>query len=300
MWRLLLGTMGVRAKSHYVKFGLTQSRKIFCVSRRANTPVSRSCVKRSFSGQGVSHERSWPWVISPQYCLQNEAKATTCLADSTIDRRASSAWSFCRPQPFRSQCFFFSIPQCNCWSGPMKLRNKFWNCGPTVKGGQPTTWCRRQRFMFAKLPRWLSAGQEKVDAKSQQWNPWSKVDKLRRKGKDLIPNRNFSTMRMIRHRTFPSKDESTNGGRSHQTTKNAKKADATASTQAPPLRWRKCVWRRVFAIFFTLSWKFRKTQPRQSKLDVVWLGPKEPCPRTQRSGHGRIRTEDRLIRSPTP
>ena len=59
---------------------------------------------------------------------------------------------------------------------------------------------------------------------------------LRRKGKDLIPNRNFSTMRMIRHRTFPSKDESTNGGRGHQTTKNAKKADATASTQAPPLR----------------------------------------------------------------
>ena len=28
-------------------------------------------------------------------------------------------------------------------------------------------------------------------------------------------------------------------------------------------------------------------------------GSKEPCPRTQRSGHGRIRTEDRLIRSPT-
>ena len=83
--------------------------------------------------------------------------------------------------------FFFSIPQGNCWSGPMKLRNKIWNCGPTVKGGQPTTWCRRQRFMFAKLPRWLSAGQEKVDAKSQQWNPWSKVDNLRRKGNDLIP-----------------------------------------------------------------------------------------------------------------
>ena len=29
-------------------------------------------------------------------------------------------------------------------------------------------------------------------------------------------------------------------------------------------------------------------------------GSKEPCPRTQRSGHDRIRTEDRLIRSPTP
>ena len=28
-------------------------------------------------------------------------------------------------------------------------------------------------------------------------------------------------------------------------------------------------------------------------------GSKDPCPRTQRSGHGRIRTEDRLIRSPT-
>ena len=156
---------------------------------------------------------------------------------------------FLQTTTFSQSVFFFSIPQCNCWSGPMKLRNKFWNCGATVKGGQPTTWCRRQRFMFAKLPRWLSAGQEKVDAKSQQWNPWSKVDNLRRKGKDLIPNRNFSTMRMIRHRTFPSKDESTNGGRGHQTTKNAKKADATASTQAPPLRWRKCASRRVFAIF---------------------------------------------------
>ena len=31
-------------------------------------------------------------------CLQNTPKAITCLVDSTIDRRASSAWSFCRPQ----------------------------------------------------------------------------------------------------------------------------------------------------------------------------------------------------------
>ena len=40
----------------------------------------------------------------------------------------------------------------------------------------------------------------------------SKVDDLPRMGKDLITNRTFSTMRsrMIRHRTFPSKDESTN------------------------------------------------------------------------------------------
>ena len=29
-------------------------------------------------------------------------------------------------------------------------------------------------------------------------------------------------------------------------------------------------------------------------------GSKELCPRTQRSGHGLIRTEDRLIRSLTP
>ena len=164
----------LRARAHYVEFGLTQSRKIFCacVSRWANTPVSPSCIKRSFSRQGVNHKISRPWVISPQSCLQNVAKATTCLADSTIARRASSAWSFCRPQPFRSQCFFFSIPQCNCWSGPMKLRKKFSNGGPTVKGGQATTWCRRQRFMFDKLPRWLSAGRQKVDAKSQEWNPW--------------------------------------------------------------------------------------------------------------------------------
>ena len=51
----------------------------------------------------------------------------------------------------------------------------------------------------------------------------SKVDDLPRMGKDLITNRTFSTMRMIRHRTFPSKDESTNVDRGHQTTKNAKK-----------------------------------------------------------------------------
>ena len=175
---------------------------------------------------------------------------------------------------FAVSVFFFSIPQCNCWSGPMKLRNKFWNCGPTVKG-QPTTWtwCRRQRFMFAKLPRWLSAGQEKLDAKSQQWNPWSKVDNLRRKGKDLIPNRNFSTMRMIRHRTFPSKDESTNGGRGHQTTKNAKKSRRNGVNAGPSSALTKVRLTPRFANFFTLSWKFGKTQPRQSKLDVVWLGP---------------------------
>ena len=29
-------------------------------------------------------------------------------------------------------------------------------------------------------------------------------------------------------------------------------------------------------------------------------GSKELCPRTQRSGNDRIRTEDRLVRSPTP
>ena len=64
---------------------------------------------------------------------------------------------------------------------------------------------------------------------------------LRRKGKDLIPNRNFSTMRMIRNRTFPSKDESTNGGRGHQTTKKRKKSrrngvDAGTSSALTRLR----------------------------------------------------------------
>ena len=52
----------------------------------------------------------------------------------------------------------------------------------------------------------------------------NKVDHLRRKGKDLIPNKTFSTMRMTQHQTFPSKDESTNGGRGHQTTRNQKKS----------------------------------------------------------------------------
>ena len=171
----------------------------------------------------------------------------------------------------------------------MKLRNKFSNCGPTVKGGQPTTWCRRQRFMFDKLQTctsmvvgWTGEGgcQESTvksveyQTKTRNWcrrrfalsgassffrksqtgeaperakrlSPISRLclifykffpllnlqvksvkakwTDLRTKGMDLIPNRTFSTMRMIRHRTFPSKHELTNGGRGHQTTKNAKK-----------------------------------------------------------------------------
>ena len=66
-----------------------------------------------------------------------------------------------------------------------------------------------------------------------------------------------SSMRMIRHQSLPSQDDSTNGRRGHQTTRNAKNADTTASTQAPPLRWRKCVRRCVFAIFFVVMeiWK---------------------------------------------
>ena len=107
----------------------------------------------------------------------------------------------------------------------------------------------------------------------------SKVDNLRRKGKDLIPTELSLRWEWFDidswHRPFPSKDESTNGGRGHQTTKkNAKKADATASTpQAPPLRWRDCVWRRVFAIFRHRHGNLEKTQLRQSKKDVVCLGP---------------------------
>ena len=60
------------------------------------------------------------------------------------------------------------------------------------------------------------------------------------------------------------------GGRGHQTTKNAKKQ--TQRRQRRPLL---CVDESAFdaafspLIFFTLSWKFGKTQPRQSKLDVV-------------------------------
>ena len=120
--------------------------------------------------------KSWNIAIVSHFAkmlFTKRSKGYNCLVDSTIDRRASSAWSFFADHNlFAVTGVFFSIPQCNCWSGPMKLINKFSSCGPTVKGGQPTTWCRRQRFMFNKLPRWLSAGRHKVDAKSQRWNPW--------------------------------------------------------------------------------------------------------------------------------
>ena len=50
------------------------------------------------------------------------------------------------------------------------------------------------------------------------------------------------------------------------------------------------------------SWQ-RPRCPLTRTRAVIWqsvYGSNEPCPRTRRSGHGRIRTEDRLIRSPTP
>ena len=156
---------------------------------------------------------------------------------------------FLQTTTFSQSVFFFQHSSVQLLKRTNEIEIKFSNCGPTVKGGQPTTWCQRQRFMFDKLPRWLSAGRQKVDARVNSEIRESKVDNLRRKGKDIISNRIFSTMRMIRHRPFPSKDESTNGGWGHQTTKKRKIADATASTQASPLRWCDCVWRRVFAIF---------------------------------------------------
>ena len=139
----------LRARAHYVKFGLTRWRIIFCVSRRPNTPVFRSWIKRSFPGQGVSYEISRWWVISPQSCSHNVAKATTAWWTPRLIEEQVQPGLF----------FFFSTPQCNCWSGPMNLRRKFSNSGPKVNRWQPTTWCWRQRnFMFDKLPRWLSTG----------------------------------------------------------------------------------------------------------------------------------------------
>ena len=65
----------------------------------------------------------------------------------------------------------------------------------------------------------------------------SKVDNLRRKGKDIIPNRTFSSTRMIRHRTFPSKmSQQTVVEVIKRQKKKRKKADAKASMQAPTLR----------------------------------------------------------------
>ena len=268
----------IRAQAHCVEFWLTQSRKIFCVSRRVNTPVSPSCIKHSFSGQGVSHERSWLWVISPQSCLQNVAQATTCLADSTIDRRASSAWSFCRPQPFRSQCFFFSAflsatAEADQWNWDQIL--ELWadserrtannmvskatfhvrQATSMVVGWTAESGCQESTVKSVKAKWTISVERERTLSPTEfslRWE-WFDIDRFPRKMSQR------TVVEVIKRQ------------------KTQKKADATASTQAPPLRWRDCVWRRVFAIF-SASWKFGKTQLRQSKKDVVCPGPKASLP----------------------
>ena len=112
----------------------------------------------------------------------------------------------------------------------MNLRKRISKCGPTVKGGQSTTLCRKQRnFMFDKWSPWLSAGREKVDAKSQQWIPWNKV-----------PNRTFSAKRMIRLRTFPRKDESINE-RWSRSSNDKKKKTQQKQTQRGQRRHHLCV-----------------------------------------------------------
>ena len=60
----------------------------------------------------------------------------------------------------------------------------------------------------------------------------------------------------------------------------------------------------IFYFYFFCQYIFTRMARELIEANVKaspWdNGSKEPCPRTQRSGHGRIRTEDRLIRSPTP
>ena len=60
--------------------------------------------------------------------------------------------------------------------------------------------------------------------------------------------------------------------------KKRKKADATASTQASlcvdAIAFDAAFFFFFFAILSTLSWKFGKTQPRQSEIDIVCPGPK--------------------------
>ena len=231
----------LRAWAHYVEFGWTQSRKIFCVFRRANTPVSPSCIKRSFSGQGVNHKISRPWVISPQSYLQNVAKATTCLADSTIDRRASSAWSFCRPQPFRSQCFFFQHSSVQLLKQTNEIEKQIlelWaNSERRTANNMVSKTTFHVRQATSMVVGWTAeSGCQESTVKSVKAKWTISVER-----KGPYPHRIFSMMRMIRHRTFPSKDESTNGGRGHQTTKNAKKSrrngvDAGASSALTRLR----------------------------------------------------------------
>ena len=118
----------LRARAHYVLFGLTQSRIIFCVSRQANTPVSRSCIKRILWALIGARCESWNIAVVSHFApvFTKRSKGYNCLVDSTIDCRASLTFFFFfffRSQPITSwsrtvynHCssfFFFSIPQCN-------------------------------------------------------------------------------------------------------------------------------------------------------------------------------------------
>ena len=223
----------------------------------------------------------WSWVILPRWCLWNATKATTARYNKSINEK-SQAKQECLHQLV--SLFFVpawaTFPQWSFIKQGLLIDYLLQQCS------QKLVAC------FQKVPgeNIFSSGRQRhldsiIDGKkcSEGWK--HHVRRTYLSVDDSSSTMNFfcdfpgydfpydSSMRMIRHQSLPSQDDSTNGRRGHQTTRNAKNADATASTQAPPLRWRKCVWRRVFAIFFSLSWKFGKTQPRQSKLDVVWMGP---------------------------
>ena len=97
----------VRARAHYIKFGLTQWRIMFCVSLRANTHTA--CVSILHQTQlFVTRCESRNIAVVSQFAtilFTQHSKGYNCLVDPTIDRTASSAWSFFRPQPFRTHFF---------------------------------------------------------------------------------------------------------------------------------------------------------------------------------------------------
>ena len=242
----------LRARSHYVYFGLTQSRTIFCVSERVNTPMSRSYIKRSFWGK--------VWVMKyrgrESFCpvlFTRRNKGYDCLV-RMIDRRASSASFFffffffffsCWPQPCRGQCFypaFFSATAIVQFA--MKWTNE-------IAGKNLELWTM-----------WLTDGATSMvvgltgESRCQeQWNPWKQSGQSPQKGRRPYPQNDFfydenDSTSNVSLRWRMSQRTAVEVIRWQGSWRNAKKCRRNGVNAGTPLRWRHCVWCRVFAIFF--------------------------------------------------
>ena len=235
-----------------------KGRVIFFVSRRA----THVCL--DFASNAALGGRVWVKKYRRHFAqnlVSKRSKGYNCLTLRFINcKEQVRRGLFADHNLFAMSVFFFStflIATAEAdqlyWETHSRTVGRQWKEGSQKHGVEDNVSCSTSYHDGCRLDgrKWMP----RVNSEIRE----SKVDNLRRKGKDLIPYRTFCTMRMIRHRTFPFKDESTNGGRGYKTTKKRKKpADATASTQTFPLRWCDCVWRRVLAIFSASSciiWK---------------------------------------------